>query len=107
MGNGEHAICKKQQRYIVSPFVYDAPKHQKPKTGKADLALPICACKMATYKHEAGFMPAGNDLHSAEMTIADAKKMADEKPECLGFTFEGPPGEPPADAVLQIHFRAA
>ena len=62
---------------------------------------------MSTFTHHGGFMPAGNDLHSAEMTLSEAQKMASEKPECLGFTFEGPPGEPPADAVLQVHFKSA
>ena len=61
---------------------------------------------MATFDRHEGFMPAGNDVHSAQMSVGDAKKWCAEHPECLGFCFNGPPGEPPDDAVITAHFKS-
>jgi hypothetical protein len=63
--------------------------------------------KVTTFKREGGYMPAGNDVHSAQMTIANAKVYAEARPEILGFTFSGPPGEPPSDVALPIHFKSS
>ena len=44
-----------------------------------------------------GFIPAGNDVHTAKMTFAEAKRWCDEHPECLGFTYranESTPSQP-------------
>jgi hypothetical protein len=49
---------------------------------------------MLTTKH----IPAGgNDLHSQEMSIGDAKAYCASNPACLGFTFGGPPGDQPTN----------
>ena len=52
-------------------------------------------------------MPSGNDLHTQEMSISAAKAMALQGDECLGFTFEGPPGNPPDDAVVTVMFKSS
>jgi hypothetical protein len=62
---------------------------------------------MADFAHHQGFMPAGNDLHSATMSIADAKKMSMENSDCLGFCFAGPPGDPPEEAVVEVFFKSS
>ena len=44
-----------------------------------------------TFAAHSGFMPTGNDVHVAEMTITKAKYWCDQHPECAGFTFHGKP----------------
>ena len=60
-----------------------------------------------SYEHHIGFMPAGNDLHSEEMTLGAAKAMASTQGACLGFTFAGPAGDPPDEAMVTVHFKSA
>jgi hypothetical protein len=57
--------------------------------------------------HHHGFMPGGNDLHNGRMSLAEARQWCIKHPECLGFTFAGPPGTPPEDALLDVHFKTA
>jgi hypothetical protein len=62
--------------------------------------------KMAFAAHQ-GFMPGGNDLHSGRMTLVEAKQWSADHPECLGFTFAGPPGTPPDNAPLDVYFKTS
>ena len=52
-------------------------------------------------------MPGGNDVHSEQMSIADAKKWCAASPQCKGFTFSGPAGEAPESAVVHVMFKSA
>jgi hypothetical protein len=52
-------------------------------------------------------MPGGNDVHSEQMSIADAKKWCAANPQCKGFTFSGPAGEAPESAVVHVMFKSA
>ena len=58
-------------------------------------------------EYHAGYMPTGNDLHTQEMAIGAAKSMALERADCLGFTFSGPPGTPPDEAIVTVHFKSS
>jgi hypothetical protein len=41
------------------------------------------------FSFQDGFMPSGNDLHSGQMTIGDAKAWCESRFDCCGFTFQG------------------
>ena len=60
-----------------------------------------------TMEYHAGYMPTGNDLHTQEMAIGAAKAMALERADCLGFTFNGPPGTPPDEAIVTVIFKSS
>ena len=46
------------------------------------------------FKHERGFMGAGNDLHSGNMTVTEAKAWCEANPGCAGFTFAAAEADP-------------
>jgi hypothetical protein len=70
---------------------------------RAEHASEVCA-----FIAHGGFMPAGNDLYNAQgITLAEAKQWTAANPTCLGFTFAGPAGEPPAHVKLSVvHFKS-
>lgn len=46
------------------------------------------------FKHERGFMGAGNDLHSGNITVTEAKTWCEANPGCAGFTFAAAEADP-------------
>jgi hypothetical protein len=59
------------------------------------------------FAHHAGYMPTGNDMHKETMSIAAAKAWCLANPECKGFCFGGPAGDPPEEAVVECFFKSA
>ena len=67
------------------------------------------------FTYQAGYMPTGNDVHSATMSVADAQKWCAKDAKARGFTFEGnlplscqisvdyPPPVPKAQRVSPLH----
>ena len=70
--------------------------------------MPGGKCKQQTEGFTINMKPMlGNDLHNAHLTITEAQEWCASHPQCLGFTFAGPPGDPPADALLDIYFKSS
>lgn len=64
-------------------------KPPAPASARAGAPAPPPPPAAPAFTHHTGYMPTGNDVHSAEMSVADAQKWCIANPQAAGFTFEG------------------
>jgi hypothetical protein len=57
-----------------------------------------------SFAHKAGFLQAGNDMHTDLMTVSQACHWATVHGDCAGFTYAQPDAEP--SAATQIYFKS-
>lgn len=82
---GYNTIVRSPQRFIG--YWADATNHIRPGT-KQTLKLTLPGSSKDGYVISNGFIAAGNDLGTANVTVAAAEKHCTAEDSCVGFTFE-------------------
>lgn len=82
---GYNSIVRSPQRFIG--YWADATSLVKPGT-KQTLKLTLPGSSKGGYAVENGFINAGNDLGTANVTIAEAEEHCSAQDTCVGFTFQ-------------------
>lgn len=85
------------------------PEHEaKPPTpapAPAPASAPSPATAPATFQHLRGYLGSGNDMHTAMITVVEAKAWCEQHTPCAGFTFAA--DEPEPQGPVQVYFKSS